>query len=93
MWCGDAVFADAVVEAAGYEGVEHAADFGVAAESVQGSRGDVDVGAGWGGDLLVVEEEHQVPFEYVEGLFFGVVDMGRGDDTGRALRTWWIGRA
>jgi hypothetical protein len=78
------VFADAVVEATRYEGVEHASDLGVAPESMQGSWRDVDVGTGWGGDLLVVEEEHQVPFEYVEGLFFGVVVMGRGDDTGRA---------
>jgi hypothetical protein len=55
------VFADAVIEAAGYEGVEDASDLGVAPESVQGSWRDVDVGTGWGGDLLVVEEEHQLP--------------------------------
>lgn len=63
------MFADAVVESAWHEGVEDAAHFGVAPETMQGSGGDVDLDAGRRGDLPLTEQEHQVALQDEEGFF------------------------
>lgn len=79
--CRNAILADPMIEAAWNQGVEYPTDFRVASESVQRSRGDVDVGSRRCRDLLLVEQKRQVAFENEERLFLVVVHVRRRDHT------------
>ena len=70
----------------GGEGVVDAPDLRAAAKRVADAGRYVDVGAGWGFDLLVVvaEGENEVAFEDEEGFFFVGVGVWWGYDSGRA---------
>ena len=79
-----ALLADAMVESAGDQRVEHSSYLGVASEAMQRARCYVDIGSRWRIDFLVIEQEHQVAFEHEECFFFVVVNVRWGDDARRA---------